>query len=316
MGKDQNEQKLHDPVLRYEVVEVLEVKSKAHLKKYPKYIDATAGLGGHVIEIVKLGGSVLGVDADWQSLKLAEMEINKACPSHLSRKVGRYKLVHGNFRDIKEIADKNGFLEVEGILFDLGISKLQISSASKGFSFLDESAPLDMRMDQTEQAVKAADLLNVLNIGQLEALFTRVLSKRASKKIAKEIVLNRGFKKFEKVGDFLRAVSKVIGESRVRGLHPATLPFLALRIAVNSEIENLEGALPSSFDLLGKKGRLVVISFHSGEDRVVKEFFRKMELKGEGKIVFKKPIVPKKVEVERNPSARSAKMRVIEKNGK
>jgi 16S rRNA (cytosine1402-N4)-methyltransferase len=313
MRSEQSKLKLHEPVLKDEAIDALGVEDKAHLKRYPKFIDATVGLGGHTKTIVKMGGNVLGIDADKHSLEIAEEGLEKACPSHLSRKVGQFKLVHGNFKDIEKIAREVGYEQVEGILFDLGISTFQFGMESRGFSFTYKNTPLDMRIDKDTQSVKGADLLNVLNKTQLSNLFQVVLPVGLSRKLVSEIMSKREFAKIKTTGDFLEIIEKIIGKRRIRGLHPATLPFLALRIAVNSEIENLKESLPLAFGLLIKKGRLVVISFHSGEDVVVKKFFKEKVKEGEGNMIYKKPVTPSQNEIKRNPSARSAKMRVLEK---
>jgi 16S rRNA (cytosine1402-N4)-methyltransferase len=304
-------EKAHKPVLLSEAIGALQVGKGAHLNNL--FIDATVGFGGHTKEIVKKGGRVLGIDADEEALKVARRVLKQACPATFQQtERGGFKLVHGNFRNIDEIAQKNGFSRVDGILFDLGVSSPQLTSSSRGFSFQSELSPLDMRIDRSSQKVTAADLLNTLSKKQLVQVFSAVLSLGKSRNLATKVVGQRQEAKIETVGDFLKALN-LLGKRRGKLIHPATLPFLAVRMAVNSELENLSEALPKAFELLVGGGRLAVISFHSGEDAVVKNYFRGVCRRERAKPINKKPIVPKENEVQKNPRARSAKMRVLEK---
>lgn len=268
---------MHESVLLKESVDALAVVPGK------KYIDATFGAGGHTKAILERGGQVLAIEAD---PKMVARE--SANPFALNS-----KLIQGNFRDIQTIAQKNGFEEVDGILMDLGISSLHLDDDNRGFSFKDPNAPLDMRLNIETQGVRAADLLNSLDKAQLTVLLE-------SKSLAQKVVNYRANKPFETVRDLL-----ALFESRKRGkIHPATLAFMNLRIAVNSELENLREVLPKAYEILKKGGKLAVISFHSGEDRIVKEFFK--DKNGEF-------LTPSREEIERNPRARSAKLRVITK---
>lgn len=310
MRKLKSQAKLHKPVLKKEVLEALKLEKIAHLKRHPRIIDATLGLGGHALSIVKAGGEVLGIEADPEMLEIATAELDKACPSLLSRKEGSYKLVHGNFRNIDSLAEEVGFESVSGIVFDLGVALDQLASPLRGFSFSNPKAKLDMRIDKSSQAVSAADLLNSLRERELGRLFQMVLDRNEARRIAELVAKRRTISPIETVGDFLNII-RDSGPKRTK-LHPATRAFLALRMAVNSELSNLNEALPKAFRLLSVGGRLVVISFHSEEDREVKAFFRKMQEQGCARIVGK-PIVAGNEEIEANPRARSAKMRVLEK---
>ncbi len=281
----------HKSVLLHEVIEALHIK-----KKGCRYIDATVGTGGHAAEIIRAGGEVLGIEVDPEMLALAKKNVQ-----------GRLEL--GNFREIDQIAIRAGFREVDAILFDLGISSLHYKEFARGFSFAQSDAPLDMRLNKKKQNINAADLLKVLREEQLVNLFEPVMGRYKAKSIARKIVLVRQRKEIKKVGDLLA----IVGEKRKNRAHPATEVFLALRIAVNSELENLKEALPKAFFLLQRGGRLVIITFHSLEDALVKSFFREMAKMGKAKIITKKPIVSSAAEVAQNPSARSAKLRVIEK---
>lgn len=309
--------RIHEPVLLGEVRKALRLESVAplNIQARPAYagrfIDATVGTGGHSLEIVKRKKDLIGIDVDSRHLEVAGKRLKKACPVPEKDVRVPFKLVQGNFAKIDEIAKKHKFENVDGILFDLGVSSLHFEDNSRGFSFKNRSAPLDMRFDQRSQGVTASDLLNSLRNDQLQELFEVVLDRRFAKKLTEKVVESRAKGLIKTVGDFLEIVKGVIP---TRGkLHPATLPFLAVRIAVNSELENLKEALPRAFSLLKARGRLVIISFHSGEDREVKSFFRKMQRKGYAKVITKKPILPTKAEIAKNPRARSAKMRVLEK---
>lgn len=291
----------HIPVMTAEVLEALHIDNQA------KYIDATLGSGGHSLEIIKKGGIVLGIDEDPEILKIALNRMEEACPVLNLRIEDRFKGVLGNFKDIDRIAQSNGFSRVSGILFDLGVNNLQLTSGQRGFSFSNSDAPLDMRINQSIQAVKAADLLNVLSEKHLIKLFAVTLSLNYARRLAKKVVERRQIKPFETVGDLILIADPV---SNKRHLHPATLPLLALRIAVNSELDNLEEAIKKGFDLLKPGGKLVVISFHSKEDEIVKTFFKGKEKEG-NEVLYKEPLTPSDNEIMDNPRSRSARLRVL-----
>lgn len=326
MTKYGTQLKLHKPVLTDEVCDLLgldsaHLKSKARLKVKPEgktrtFVDATVGMGGHSVKIVESGNYLLGIDADDWSLEYAKKRLQEACPPLLDKdksiSQGCFKLVHGNFKDISSLVANTGVKEADGVLFDLGISTSQMLDTTRGFSFQNPEAPLDMRIDKKDQAVTAANLLNVLRKDQLVDLFSKVMPKGASVKLARDIINFRESKSISTVGDFLEVTNNVkLGKHS--HLHPATLAFMAVRIAVNSELENIKLALPQAFSILNRGGRLVVITFHSGEDRLVKEYFKILEVDGLAKKLTPKPILPSKQEVDTNASARSAKLRAIEK---
>jgi 16S rRNA (cytosine1402-N4)-methyltransferase len=292
------ENNLHESVLTKEVIEAL------HIEKAHKYIDATVGNGGHTLQILKEGGQVLGIDLDPKMLEIAERRLSQAGETN-------YKLVNGNFTGIDKIAEVNNFKPVAGILLDLGVTNLHLKDLERGFSFENPEAPLDMRIDPETLGVKAADLLNVLREDQLEDLFGITLEPGAAKWITGRVLHSRQAKPIATVGDLLEISEGLkIGKP---GLNEATLPFLALRIAVNSELSNLEEVLPKAFDLLAKEGRLVVISFHSGEDAIVKNFFKEKSV-GEAKIITFKPVTASQEEMSVNRRSRSAKMRILQKS--
>ena len=300
----QNEQ-FHEPVLTHEVIEGI----GAPLNSQAQIIDATLGTGGHSLELIKNGYSVLGIEADTDIYEVAKKRISIACPAS-KKSFGRYTLVCGNFKDIDLIAANNNVGRVAAVLFDLGVSNLQLTDSQRGFSFGSPEAPLDMRIDRSAQGLSGADLLNALREDQLVVLFGRVVKRFTAKKLARETIRLRTIKKIETVEDLLRISSVVRGKPH---LDPATLPFLALRIAVNSELENLKEALPKAWSLLGYKGRLIIISFHSLEETIVRDFFKRMEDLGSGKIVTAQPVRPGEKELTANPRARSAKLNIIEK---
>ena len=299
----------HEPVLVHEVISYLGLD--APLKKQAYFIDTTLGTAGHTLKILEAGGNVLGIDADEELLEIAKKHLEIACPTLNDSVQGSFKLVNGNFRDIDTMAKKmdvNGF---DGIVFDLGVSNLHLKSKTRGFSFESGSAPLDMRINSKTQGVTAADLLNNLREDQLRSLFSSVMIPPVARKLAKVTVTYRKEKQIKETADFLA----IIRRAKISGgkLNPATLPFMAIRMAVNSELENLKIALPKAINLLKKGGRLVVISFHSGEDAIVKNFFKDRQKSGLVKILTKKPVMPEREETIKNPRARSAKLRCLEK---
>jgi 16S rRNA (cytosine1402-N4)-methyltransferase len=280
-----------------------------------KYIDGTLGGGGHTSRILEAGGDVLGLDVDEEALAYVErkwrMENGKW------KVQGKCKLVRGNFRDIDILARQNGFERVDGILLDLGVSSHQFDTAERGFS-LQATGPLDMRMDQTLH-VTAKDLVNGLTRDELTDLFTQLGEERFSRKIAQAIVDARKRKPIESTAELEEIVFRNVPRirsfegSKNKSAHPATRVFQALRIAVNDELHSLEEVLPKAIGLLHPGGRLVVITFHSLEDRIVKHTFLAFTEKGLGTVVTKKPILPTEEEITANPRSRSAKMRVFEK---
>ncbi len=267
---------MHKAVLLNEAVDALNVV------KGENYIDATYGFGGHSNEIVKRGGNVLALEADPEIFAKA-----KNLPANL-------QIVNGNFKDIKKIALENNFNNIKGILFDLGLNSFQLDNL-KGFSFENLESELDMRLNPGSQSVTAAMLLNALPEVELFNLFNVVLDYPESKSIAKNVVEERRIKSFKTVSDF-RQILKF----------KPTKPFMALRIAVNSEYQNLKEALLDAFELLDKDGKLVCITFHSGEDKIVKNFFK--EVGGQNNF-----IAPTEKEIDSNKRSRSAKLRILTK---
>src|SRR3989304_1324087 len=270
---------IHKPVLLKEALELLKGG------KGKRFIDAAVGEGGHAVAIAQRGGIVLGIDQDPEILKQAKEILGD-----------KTVLVQGNFREIERIARENRFTEVDGILLDLGISSWHLKESGRGFSF-QKDEPLDMRADPNLN-VTAADLLNGLTSNELEKLFQKFGEEKRAKQLADAVVRARSLKPFRTTGELVRVIEGAKGH---RGkLNQAQKIFQALRIAVNDEIENLRSVLPRAFGILGKGGTLVVISFHSLEDREVKRFFAQMGKDGEGEILTPKPIQPSSQEVSQN----------------
>lgn len=286
---------MHKPVLLNEVLEGL------HIYKSGVYVDGTLGAGGHSVEIVKRGGFVLGIDEDPIMAQFAGGELEKT-------KQKNFKIINDNFVNIDRIAEENGIEAIDGALLDLGISSVHLDTVARGFSFKRLEEPLDMRLSPL-QGVAAYDLVNGLRQDQLRELFGRVMDRGKATVLARKIVERRAIKPIKTVGDLV----EFFQDTTTKRIHPATKAFLALRIAVNSEIENLKEALQKFFELLRPGGRLLVISFHSLEDEVVKHFYKAMEVDGRGLVITKKPITPDEEEIAENKRARSAKLRVLQK---
>lgn len=284
----------HLPVLLKEVVEGLKVV------RGEKYIDATVGGGGHTEQILKLGGEVLGIDADQEAIEYVKNKF---------KNWENLTFTRGNFRDIDKIAHSKGFDRVSGIIFDLGVSSHQLEKDERGFSFQKEG-PLDMRMDQG-LSVKASDLIKILTQKELYEILTKFGEENLAWPISKSIVRARLVKPIETTGD----LAEVIGEGRRGGIDKATKVFQALRIVVNDELNALSEALPKAVGLLKENGRLVAISFHSLEDRIVKKAFLEFAKEKTGEIITEKPIVPGKEEINTNRRSRSAKLRIFSAKG-
>ena len=286
---------LHEPVLVKEILAGL--GPVAHLNSSVKIIDATLGTGGHSLAFVTAGYQVLGIEADVNMLNIAKARLSDNA-----------KLINGNFKDIDRFARENNFFQVDAIIFDLGVSNIQLTDLTRGFSFGNPDAALDMRLDVVNQSLTAADLLNVLRPDQLEQLFKRVLKPWVAGKLSQEIVRVRAAAKFNTVGDFIRVCTVV---SAKPGLNQATLPFLALRIAVNSELENLQEGLPKALELVRSGGRILIIYFHSKEKEIVMNFVKRN--KNNMRLITLTPIGPGNEEIKTNPRARSARLVILEK---
>lgn len=286
----------HIPVMVKEVIEVLSPKTGG------VYIDATVGPGGHTLEILKYigpDGKIIGFDRDMETLNIARQRISD----------GRVVLKKALFSEIKGILKEEGIAGIDGMLFDFGISMLQVKDMERAFSFSSEY-PLDMRMDRSK-GITAEEIINTYPAHELERILREYGEERLAEKIARAIVSKRKEGRIRSCRELADLVSKVYGR---RGkIHPATRTFQALRIAVNNEINEIKEGLQNSIDLLRSGGRLCTISYHSIEDRIVKNFMRDSERKGLLRILTKKPLTPRHEEIKSNPASRSAKLRGAER---
>lgn len=288
----------HIPVLLEETIEALDVQPGG------RYIDCTLGAGGHaaaILEHSSPGGQLLGIDADPRAMKIARARLEAYSSSTL--------LINQNFVNLRAICNKYDFFPVHGILFDLGLSSLQLENNSRGFSF-QHDALLDMRLSP-RQEITAAIIINASPESQLAHLIRAYGEERYSQQIAHQIVQQRPIITTLQLAQM---IEEAVGGRRGR-IHPATKTFQALRVAVNQELEHLQSALKQAIDLLGFGGRLVVISYHSLEDRIVKRLMHQ-EASGEEaclSLVNKKVITPSLAEVQFNPRSRSAKLRAAER---
>lgn len=291
---------MHQPVMLNEVVGLL-VRSGAEV-----FFDGTLGGGGHAYALLQAAGfkaRLIGIDRDDEAIRRVTERLD--CFRE------RIFLKRANFEDMGAVIREAGEKGVDGVLLDVGCSSYQIDEAGRGFSF-SVDGPLDMRMDRSDP-VTAAGIVNEYDERELADLIFKLGEERASRRIARAIVRRRMEKKFESTADLANVVSRASGGRRGR-VHPATRTFQALRIAVNRELDCLEKGLREGIDALNPGGRMAVISFHSLEDRMVKHYFRNLcSEKGGYEVVTRKPVTPSEVEVEDNPRARSAKLRVIEK---
>jgi 16S rRNA (cytosine1402-N4)-methyltransferase len=269
------------------------------------FVDCTVGLGGHARALLEGGASrLLGLDRDPDALRCAA--------DALGAFGDRVDLVHADYRDLRRVLDERGLAAVDGALADLGVSSLQLEAEGRGFSFRRDD-PLDMRMDRT-QGPTAADLIATVEEGALADVIFEYGEERYSRRIARAIVMARRLDPIRTTATLAQIVRRAIPRRGYQRIDPATRTFQALRIWVNRELEGLERFLQEAASRLLRGARLAVISFHSLEDRVVKHAFRALD-RGEPSfnVLTKRPIDPSEAEVTRNPRARSAKLRAIER---
>jgi 16S rRNA (cytosine1402-N4)-methyltransferase len=287
---------IHVPVMLREVLEAL------NIKKSGIYVDATVGTGGHALGILQKVEecTLIGIDRDVDAIRVAKERLKGYKNIHLIKE---------NFSNMHTVIHKLGFNKVNGILLDIGVSALHLKSEGRGFSFLKDE-PLDMRMDQS-QTFTAENVVNEYPEKNLADIIWRYGEERYSKRIARAIINARKRKPIKSCLELARIVEKTIG--RKDRIHPATRTFQALRIEVNKELEELSAAIDTGAALLESEGRLCIISYHSLEDRIVKNAFKKLAAKGMFNIITKKPLVASREEQKINPSSRSAKLRVGEK---
>jgi len=293
-------QLFHTSVLKKEAIEYLQVAPKR------KYIDGTLGAGGHSIEIVRAGGEVLGIDQDRQALAFARRRFLRELPAAFTN---NSVLVYENFRNIVQLARLHGFSQVAGVLLDLGMSSYHINASNKGFSFRRDEL-LDMRMDGATQ-LNAADVINNASAQRLYEIFTNFGEQQRAEELINRIERTRAITPIRTSFDLVRIMEEVYGAERIEAEHDhLARVFQSLRIAVNEELSALREGLYGAATVLKPGARLVVISFHSLEDRIVKLFLRKH---GGFKLVTKKAIRPSDEEIYLNSRSRSARMRVAEK---
>ncbi|HHV38803.1 MAG TPA: 16S rRNA (cytosine(1402)-N(4))-methyltransferase RsmH [Tepidimicrobium sp.] len=305
----------HIPVLLDEAIKGLNIKEDGI------YVDGTLGGAGHSLEIVKrlTSGKLIGIDQDKDALKKAR----KVLGDHLDK----VQVVHDNYRNIRDILSRLNIYRVDGILLDIGVSSHQLDEKERGFSYHSQ-APLDMRMDKT-QDFSAWDVVNKYSEKDLERIIWDYGEERWAKRIARFIVDGRREKPIDTTLELVAIIKKAIPKKvRMKGPHPARQTFQAIRIEVNEELDVLKGSIPIMCRLLNKGGRLCIITFHSLEDRIVKNSFRDLnrdcvcppelpicscDKEREIKLITRKPIVPTKDEIDSNPRSRSSKLRIAER---
>ncbi|MBI4341484.1 MAG: 16S rRNA (cytosine(1402)-N(4))-methyltransferase RsmH [Candidatus Omnitrophica bacterium] len=291
----------HQPVMVEEVLSWLAPRPGAAI------VDGTAGTGGHTIAIAPRllpEGRLIAIDRDHTALQRAA--------ARLADFGSMVSMLHGNYRELPQLLQQLGLEAVDGVLLDLGMSSLQVDDPGRGFSFLSDG-PLDMRMDQSETA-SAETLVNTLSVDELEELIRSLGEERFARRIAQRIGRERIAAPITTTRQLAALIaSSVPPAARYGRLHPATRTFQALRMAVNDELGALEALLACLADLLKPGGRAVIITFHSLEDRLVKRAFLQGQRNGAWRVLTKKPVRPSEAERERNPRARSAKLRVIER---
>lgn len=305
---------MHVPVLLAETLDLLVADPAG------TYIDGTLGRGGHAEAILKRlspAGRLIGLDRDEEALARTEGVLRP-----YERQVQR---LHGNFADMKGLCATIGVTEADGVLLDLGVSSPQLDVAERGFSFA-KDGPLDMRMDRSQPRT-AADLVNGEDEQSLAGLIDRLGEEHAARRIARAIVRERRIRPITRTLELAELVGRAKGGRR-GAVHPATKTFQALRMAVNEELESLEAGLDAGLSMLREGGRMAVITFHSLEDRMVKEFFRRHTVRRESlqqggereiyekpavRLLTRKPLTASKEELKSNPRARSAKLRAVER---
>jgi 16S rRNA (cytosine1402-N4)-methyltransferase len=310
---EEKAENLHQSVLLGETLGLLDPQAGE------VFIDATLGLGGHSQAILESAEKVrvIGIDQDLDAIGFAKQRLEKFGE--------RVEIYHANFAEIKEVLSEAKIEKVDGVLADLGVSSLQFDSGERGFSFRFD-APLDMRMNADSDDETAAELLENSSEEEIADLIYKYGEERASRKIARRIVWKRKIgEPIKTTKELAETVEKAVGRGKKDKIHPATRTFQALRIAVNRELEILEKFITDSVDILKKDGKLAVITFHSLEDRIVKQTLQKLAgkcscpprlpqcacgAKKQIEILTRKPIAPNETEIAENPRARSAKLRV------
>lgn len=293
---------IHKPVLLKEILEIFGPKPGQ------LFIDGTANGGGHtfaILDMIKPDGKILAIDKDRDLIERLELDVRY----HMSNMISAC----GSYGEMTQIAKEHGFHQASGILLDLGYSSWHIESSGRGFSFLRDE-PLVMRYETEANlgtGLTASDVVNRFSEKDLADILFKYGEERFARKIATEITHFREKQKIISSKQLADIVSRACPRKGYSKIHPATRTFQALRIFVNGELEELEKALPQAVDLLSEGGKLAIITFHSLEDRIVKNFFRQCTKEDKTEILTKKPIYPTDEEIAQNPRARSAKLRVI-----
>lgn len=294
----------HKSVLLHEAIDGLEIKNG------DIFVDGTLGGGGHFEEVAKRFGSavvMIGIDLDPLAIERTKERVsNFKLKSHF---------VNQSFRNIDTILDNLKIPNVDKILLDIGLSSNQFEESGRGFSFQrDEPLIMSFKKDLKEEDLTAGEIVNNWDLENISAILRGYGEEQFAWKIAKAIVSRREEKKIETTFELVEIIKLATPKwYHNRKIHPATKTFQALRITVNDEIESLKDGIRKGFERLNLNGRLAVISFHSLEDRTVKQFFKKMEVEGCGRLINKKPITPSREELRENPRSRSSKLRIIEK---
>lgn len=298
-SRSSGSESLHEPVLVDEVVSLLAPRPEG------VYVDCTVGLGGHASALLAAGaGRVIGIDRDEAALAIAR--------ERLRDESTRIEFVHAEHREIAHVLAQRGIACVDGVLADLGVSSLQVDEPERGFSFR-HAGPLDMRMDRS-RGETLADRLRAVDEATLADLIWRFGEERHSRRVARAIVAARDRGALSSTTDLASAIRRAAGGRGWQRIDPATRTFQALRIWVNDELGAVERLLEEAWRVLGPRGRLAILAFHSLEDRLVKQAFR--QLAGDptmARLVTKRPVVAGDAECERNPRARSARLRVLER---
>lgn len=305
----------HVSVLLNEAVDGLNIKENGI------YVDGTLGGGGHSSEIVKhiAGGRLIGIDQDTDAIKAAS--------KRLEEYKDRFTAVHSNFYNVRGVLDELGIDKADGFLLDLGVSSYQLDEAERGFSYMND-APLDMRMNRDNE-YSAWDVVNKKSEKELNDIIFKYGEEKWAKRIAQFIVSERAEKPIETTFELVEVIKKAVPKGARRdGPHPAKRTFQAIRIEVNSELAILDKTVDDMVASLNTGGRLCIITFHSLEDRIIKNAMKRHEnpcicppefpvcvcgKKADGKVITRKPILPSEEELEYNPRARSAKLRILEK---
>lgn len=307
----------HIPVIKNETLELLAPKPGG------VYVDATLGGGSFaaaILERIGCNGLVIGIDKDPDAIEYSR--------SKLSQYDNAIRVIKGDFRNLRSILKSEGVAEIDGVVFDLGVSSWQLDQERRGFSFMRDE-PLLMKMDPEENGPSAADIVNTYSESELEDLMRNYGEERYARRIARAIVERRNRAPISRTSELVDTIVSTVGGAYKRQqIHPATRVFLALRIATNKELDALEQALPAAIEVLKSGGRICVISFHSLEDRIVKSVFRRYsgkcicprnlpscqcEARLALKVLTPKPVVPTEEEVRINPRSRSARLRCAEK---